>query len=260
MAKAARREGRKARLKERKILMVDVTTAAIKLMASGQEGFRKAAANEKLTPSQLVKAVEAEVEGWTYDVISMGYPGIIREGRIAENPSHLGGGWTDFDFSKAFGCGVRFMNDAGMQALAHYEGGRLLFLTLGHRVGAALIADDTILPLQLGHMPLSKSEMLMERLGREGLKTNGKRRWQKSVERAVKLLQDIFRPDRFLIGGGNSKHLDPIPGGCSVGDEQSAFRGAVRLWEGADMLAKPRESTWLIEYAKASSTKKPWPH
>lgn len=229
-----------------KVLMIDVGGTNVKLMASGHEGFRKFPSGRSLTAAKMVKGVLAATEDWEYEGISLGFPGLVREGRVARNPLNLGGGWMDFDFEKAFKRPVRTINDAAMQALATYDSGRLLFLGLGTSVGATVIADDTVVPLEIGIMPLSKSEAFMDRLSKEALDTLGKRRWQKSVMRAVALLRDIFWPDHFKLGGGNAKHIDPLPEGCERGDNQDAFRGAIRLWPGADMLAEAQTTTWRI--------------
>ncbi len=234
-----------------KVLMIDIGGTNVKLMASGHEGFRKFASGRGLTAAKMVKGVLASVEGWEYEAISIGYPGLVRDGRVARNPGNLGSGWMDFDFEKAFKCPVRMMNDASMQALAKYETGRLVFLGLGTSVGTALIADDTVVPLEIGMMPLSKSEAFMDRMSKEALASMGRRRWRKSVERGVALLRDIFWPDHFHLGGGNAKHLDPVPAGCERGDNQDAFRGALRMWPGADMLAEPQTTTWRITRKKA---------
>lgn len=233
-----------------KVLMIDVGGTSIKLMASGHEGFRKFASGRAMTAARMVKGVLGATTDWEYEAISLGFPGLVREGRIARNPLNLGGGWMDYDFDKAFKCPVRIINDAAMQALASYETGRMLFLGLGTSVGATFIADDTVVPIEIGMMPLSKSEGFMDRLSKEALTTGGKRRWQKSVHRAVVLLHDIFWPDHFQLGGGNAKHLDTVPEGCERGDNQDAFRGAIRLWPGADMLAEAQNSTWRITRSK----------
>ncbi len=229
-----------------KILMIDVGGTNVKLMASGHEGFRKFPSGRTLTAAKMVKGVLEATADWEYEAISLGFPGLVREGKIVRNPLNLSGGWMDFDFEKAFKRPVRIINDAAMQALATYDTGRLLFLGLGTSVGATLIADDTVVPLEIGIMPLSKSELFMDRLSKEALNTGGKRRWQKSVARAVAVLRDIFWADHFQLGGGNAKHLDPVPEGCERGDNQDAFRGAVRLWPGADMLAEAQMTTWRI--------------
>ncbi len=234
-----------------KVLMLDVGGTSVKMMASGHEGFRKFPSGRGLTAAKMVKGVLEATQDWEYEAVSLGFPGIVREGAIARDPLNLSGGWKDFDFEKAFKKPVRIINDAAMQALANYDEGRLLFLGLGTSVGACIIADDTVVPLEIGMMPLSKSEVLFERLSKEALASGGRRRWQKSVHRAVVLLQDIFFPDHFQIGGGNAKHLDPAPKGCTVGDNQDAFKGAVRLWPGADMLAEPQTTTWRIKRSAA---------
>lgn len=230
-----------------KVLMIDVGGTSVKLMASGHEGFRKFPSGRTLTAAKMVKGVLEATEDWKYDAITLGFPGIVREGRIARNPLNLSGGWVDFDFEKAFKKPVRIINDAAMQALANYDSGRMLFLGLGTSVGATLIADDTIVPLEIGMIPLSKSEAFMDRLSKEALNTGGKRRWQRSVQRAVALLQDIFFPDRFHLGGGNAKYVDPLPEKCERGGNQDSFKGAIRMWPGADMLAEPLITTWRLK-------------
>lgn len=229
-----------------KVLMIDVGGTSVKLMASGHEGFRKFPSGRTLTAAKMVKGVLAATEDWEYEAISLGFPGVVRDGRVAQNPLNLSGGWTDYDFDKAFKFPVRIINDAAMQALADYDTGRMLFVGLGTSVGATLIADDTVVPLEIGIMPLSKSEAFMDRLSKEAMDTGGKRRWQKSVTRAVEVLRDIFWPDHFKLGGGNAKYIDPLPAGCERGDNQEAFRGALRLWPGVDMLAEPQATTWRI--------------
>lgn len=230
-----------------KILMLDVGGTSVKMMASGHEGYRKFPSGRGMTAAKMVKGVLGATEDWEYEAIALGFPGLVREGRVAQNPLNLGGGWVDFDFDKAFKRPVRVINDAAMQALGRYESGRMLFVGLGTSVGAALIADDTIVPLEIGIMRLSKSERFMDRLSKEALNTHGKARWQKAVVRALTLLRDVFWPDHIAVGGGNAKHLDPLPEGCERGDNQDAFHGAVRLWPGADLLAEPLVTTWRIK-------------
>ncbi len=229
-----------------KVLMIDVGGTSVKMMASGHEGFRKFPSGRGLTAAKMVKGVLAATEDWEYEAITLGFPGLVREGRIARNPLNLSGGWMDHDFDKALKRPVRIINDAAMQALARYERGRMLFVGLGTSVGATLIADDTVVPLEIGTLRLSKSEAFMDRLSKEALNTGGKKRWQRSVERALSVLRDVFWPDHIALGGGNAQHLDPLPPGCELGDNQDAFRGATRLWPSADMLAEPLTTTWRI--------------
>ncbi len=230
-----------------KVLMIDVGGTNVKLMASGHEGFRKFPSGRGLTAAKMVKGVLAATGDWEYEAITLGFPGLVREGKIARNPLNLSGGWMDYDFDKAFKKPVRVINDAAMQALARYDTGRMLFVGLGTSVGAALIADDTIVPLEIGIMRLSKSEGFMDRLSKEALNTLGKARWQKAVTKALTVLRDVFWPDHIALGGGNAKYLEPLPQGCERGDNQDAFRGAIRLWTGADMLAEPLVTTWRIK-------------
>jgi polyphosphate glucokinase len=229
-----------------KVLMIDVGGTSVKLMASGHEGYRKFESKRRMTAAEMVKGVLEHTKGWSYDVISIGFPGLVRDGKVARNPLNLGGGWEGFDFKGAFKRPVRLINDAAMQALANYEEGRLLFVGLGTSVGACLIADDVIVPLEVGLLRLSKSEAFMDRLGKDAL-AESKTRWQKAVARALALLRDVFWPDHTVIGGGNSKYLEPVPEHCECVGNQEGFRGALRLWEGADLHAVPYSTTWRIE-------------
>lgn len=226
--------------------MIDVGGTSVKLMVTGHEGSCKFPSGKKLTPAVMMKRLLEETKDWDYDVVSLGYPGIVRSGRVAVEPHNLAAGWVDFDFEGAFEKPVRVINDAAMQALANYEAGRLLFLGLGTSVGATLIADDTVVPLEIGTIPLSRSELMFERLGKKGLHSHGRDRWQKSVARAVVMLRDIFWPDHFQLGGGNAKYLDPVPEGCVCGSNHDAFHGARRLWPGADLLAEIQTTTLRI--------------
>ncbi len=230
--------------------MIDVGGTSVKMMAGGHEGVRKFPSGRGLTAAKMVKGVLGATEDWEYEAVTLGFPGLVREGRIARDPLNLSGGWMDFDFEHTLKRPVRIINDAAMQALARYESGRMLFVGLGTSVGAALIADDTIVPLEIGIMRLSKSEGFMDRLSKEALTSRGKKRWQRSVERAMALLRDVFWPDHIALGGGNARHLDPLPEGCERGDNEDAFRGALRLWPGADMLAEPLTTTWRIARKK----------
>jgi polyphosphate glucokinase len=227
--------------------MIDVGGTNVKMMASGHEGFRKFPSGRELTAAKMAKQVVEVTKDWEYEAISLGFPGLVREGRISRNPLNLSGGWLNYDFKKALKKPVRIINDAAMQALANYESGRMLFVGLGTSVGACLIADDVIVPLEVGMLRLSKSEAFMDRLSKRALESDGKQRWEKSVLNAVALLKDVFWPDRIVVGGGNAKHLRELPEGSDRGGNQDAFRGALRLWPGTDMLAEPEVTTWRIQ-------------
>lgn len=238
-----------------KILMADVGGTNVKLMVSGNEEVRKVPSGRELTAVRMVESVLGMTEDWEYEAVSLGYPGIVRDGKVARESLNLGNGWVNFDFEKAFKRPVRVINDAALQALAIYDTGRLLYLGLGTSVGAAIIADDTVLPLEIGIMPVSKSEAFMDRLSKEALDRLGRRRWQKAVTRAVALLHEIFWPDHFRLGGGNARLLDPVPAGCECGNNQDAFTGARRLWSGADMLAEAKATTWRITRHRSPDSK-----
>lgn len=230
-----------------KVLMVDVGGTNVKMMAAGHEGYRKFPSGEKLTAAQMAKGVLKATEDWEYEVVSLGFPGLVVDGQPSRNPLNLGGGWVGFDFRKALKRPVHIINDAAMQALAHYEGGRMLFIGLGTSVGAALIADDTIIPIEVGMLRLTKTQGFMDRISKPALARLGRKRWEKSVFRVVELLQDCFWPQDIYLGGGNAKLLSALPQGCRRGDNQDAFRGALRLWPGSDMLAEPYATTWRIK-------------
>ena len=238
-----------------KVLMIDAGGTHIKLMAAGHEGFRKADASERLSAAQMAKSALALTEDWEYEAVSIGFPGPVSNGTPAANPAHLGGGWVGFDFAKAFHRPVRLINDAAMQALSHYDSGRLLFLSLGTSVGTALIADDVVIPMEAGNLRLTKSAGFADMLGKDSREELGQRTWEKSVWKAVGLLRHAFFPDQVVISGGNAKALTQIPAWCSVRDNQDAFRGALRLWPDADLYAEPSVTTWRIHRKKKNGAK-----
>lgn len=231
-----------------KILMADVGGTNVKLMVDGSEEVRKVPSGREFTGKQMVKEVLEATSDWKYDAITLGFPGLIEDGRPVREPLNLGGGWLDFDFEKAFGKPVRFINDASMQALAHYKGGRMLFLGFGTSIGASYIIHDVIVPLELGLLRFTKRGQFMDRLCKAYLKDRGRKRWQRYVEEAVELMRDVLKPTDIMLGGGNAKLIDPLPEGCRVSANQDAFLGARRVWPGADMLAVPHGSSWRIQH------------
>lgn len=235
-----------------KILMIDVGGTNVKLMASGHEGRRKVPSGPKLTAAQMVREVIKATEDWEYEAISMGYPSLVNDGRPAREPLNLGGGWLNFDYEKAFKRPVRFINDAAMQALASYQKGRMLFLGFGTSTGAAIIVDDVVIPLEIGMLRLTRRTHFMDALGNAARQANGRKRWLKSAYEAIEMMQDVFRPEDTVIGGGNGKEIDPLPKGCRWRDNQAAFTGATRLWPGADMIAEPYGSSWRIRKKPSS--------
>lgn len=229
-----------------KVLMIDVGGTNVKLMASGHEGRRKVPSGPKLTPALMVREVLKATEDWEYEAISFGYPSPVVDGKPAREALNLGGGWLKFDFEKAFKCPVRFINDAAMQALASYQKGRMLFMGFGTSIGATVIVDDVIIPLEVGDLRLTRRLCFKDRLGNEARQRIGRRRWRKFALDAITILGDVFRPDDIVIGGGNGREIEPLPEKCRLRDNQAAFIGATRLWPGADMIAEPYGSSWRI--------------
>lgn len=227
--------------------MIDIGGSNVKMMVSGSEEMRKFPSGRELTALQMVEGVKKATGDWKYDFITLGYPGLVKDGKLVREPLNLSGGWLNFNFSKALGKPVQIINDAALQALANYQCDRMLFVGFGTSVGASLVADDVIVPVELGLIPFSRRHTFMSRLTKEARRVNGQKRWQQDVNAAVSLLQDVFSQADTVIGGGNAKNLDPLPPKCRRSSNQEAIAGAVRLWEGVDMRAKPYGTTWRIE-------------
>ncbi len=214
-----------------KILVIDVGGTHVKLMATDQQEERKFNSGPTMAPAEMVAQVKAATRDWDYDVISMGYPGPVREGKPSEEPKHLGAGWVKFDFGREFGKPVRIINDAAMQALGSYERGRMLFLGLGTGLGSAFIIDNVIAPMELAHLPYKKGKTMEQYVGIDGLMRRGRRKWQRSVEDVTARLQAALQADYVVLGGGNSKKLKRLPPGARLGDNNNAFVGGFRMWE-----------------------------
>jgi predicted NBD/HSP70 family sugar kinase len=214
-----------------KVLVIDVGGTNVKMLATGQKEPTKFPSGPKMTASLMVKEVKAATKGWDYDRISLGYPGPIINGRPLREPHNLGGGWMKFNFNKAFDCPVKVINDASMQALGSYEGGRMLFLGLGTGLGSAMIVDGVLQPMELAHLLYKKGRTYEDYLGLRGLERLGKKKWRKHVAEVVELLKAALDADYVVIGGGNSKKLKTLPDGARLGDNANAFRGGFRLWK-----------------------------
>ena len=174
--------------------------------------------------------MKAVATGWNYDAVSIGYPGPVLHGRPVADPPHLGPGWVGFDYRAAFGCSVKVVNDAAMQARGSYRGGKMLFLGLGTGLGSTLIVDGIVEPMELGHLPYRKGTY-EDYLGLRGLEKRGKKKWRKHVADVVEQLVAALEPDDVVIGGGNVKKLKKLPPGCRAGQNSNAFVGGLRLWE-----------------------------
>lgn len=229
-----------------KILMIDIGGSNVKMMVNGREEMRKFPSGKTLTARRMVAGVKKATKDWEYDAITLGFPGLVEGGKLVREPLNLSGGWMNFNFAQAFRRPVRIINDAAMQALANYQGGRMLFVGFGTSVGAALVADGVVVPVELGLIPFSRRHTFMSRLSKAARRADGQERWARAVHKAVALLKDVFWPADTVIGGGNAKHLEPLPAGCRRTSNREAIRGAVRLWDGADLHAEPYGTTWRI--------------
>lgn len=215
----------------KRILVVDIGGTNIKLLATGRREPRKSPSGPELTAAHMVERVLAATGDWTYDAVTIGYPGVIRNGKIAEEPVNLGRGWVDFDFAAAFGKPAQLINDAAMQALGSYDGGKMLFLGLGTGLGTSLVVDGHVIPMELGHLPYKKGRSFEDYVGVRGYEWLGKKRWRRTVYDVVMRLQAAFLVDYVVLGGGNVKKLGELPPGCRQGDNQNAFLGGFRLWD-----------------------------
>jgi predicted NBD/HSP70 family sugar kinase len=222
-----------------KVLAIDIGGTSVKLLATGQSEPRKFPSGPKMTPAQMVAGVQKLAAGWTFDAVSIGYPGQVVHGRIVTEPHNLAHPWIGFDFEKAFGCPVRMLNDAAMQALGSYKSGLLLFLGLGTGLGSALVADGVVVPMELGHLSYRKGKTYEDYLGLRGLKRLGKKKWAQHVAYGVERMIDALHADDVVLGGGNAKKLKKLPPGCRLGDNANAFVGGFRMWEKADPRTGP---------------------
>jgi hypothetical protein len=217
------------------ILAIDIGGTKVKILATGQTEPRKAPTGKGFTPAKLVETVRALAHDWEYEAVTIGYPGMVGRHGPRSEPGNLGPGWVGFDFATAFGLPVKMVNDAAMQALGSYEGGRMLFLGLGTGLGSALVTGHVVVPLELGRLPYDGARTLGEVLGRRGLARAGKKEWRLSVERAVASLMSAFVADYVVIGGGNAKQVKDLPPGSRLGHNLTAFRGGFRLWSVEDV-------------------------
>jgi len=211
------------------VLVVDVGGTSVKILAIGQNQHRSFPSGPKLTPKRMVSEVKKLAADWTYEVVSIGYPGPVLRGRPVAEPYNLGRGWVGFDFAAAFGRPVKVVNDAAMQALGSYKGGKMLFLGLGTGLGTAMIVEGIVEPMELGHLPYKKGTY-EDYVGRAGLERYGKKKWRRHVADVVARLIAALEPDDTVIGGGNVTKLEALPPHCRAGDNANAFRGGFRLW------------------------------
>jgi polyphosphate glucokinase len=213
-----------------KILVVDVGGSHVKILATGQKQKREIVSGPRMTARQMVSGVKELAQGWAYDVVSVGFPGPVLHDRPVAEPHNLGSGWLGFDFALAFGLPVRVINDAAMQALGSYRGGKMLFLGLGTGLGSAMIVNGIIEPMELGHLPYKKGTF-EDYVGNLGLERFGEKRWRKLVEDVVERLVAALEPQDVVIGGGNVIHMNKLPRGCRASNNAHAFIGGFRMWD-----------------------------
>jgi len=207
------------------VLAVDIGGTHIKILVTGQTEIRMFLSGPTMTPRRMVAGIKRLTADWKYDVVSMGYPGPVLRNRPVAEPHNLAPGWMGFHFEKSFGRPLKVINDAAMQALGSYKGGKMLFLGLGTGLGSAMIVDGVVEPMELGHLPYKNY------VGIRGLEKWGKKKWRSHVEDVVERLISALLPDDVVLGGGNVKKLKEMPRGCRAGDNANAFIGGYRLWE-----------------------------
>jgi polyphosphate glucokinase len=215
---------------KRIVLSVDVGGSHVKALTSNETERRRFKSGASLTAEQMVAGVLEVVEGWPFDVVSVGIPSPVRGGKVVSEPINLGEGWVGFDYEGAFGKPTKVVNDAVMQAIGSYEGGRMLFLGFGTGLGSALIAEGVIEPLELGHLPFRK-KTFEDYVGERGLEKLGKKKWKEAVFETVERLRAAMEPDEVVLGGGGVQELDELPPGCRRGANENAFLGGFRLWD-----------------------------
>jgi predicted NBD/HSP70 family sugar kinase len=214
-----------------KILVIDVGGTHVKLLATGQTEMTKIPSGPEMTPHQFVDDVNQATATWDFEAVSIGFPAPVVEGKVAVEPINLGKGWMGFDFGAPFKRPVQLVNDAAMQALGSYEGGRMLFMGLGTGLGTAIVVEKLVIPTELAHLPFRKKLTFEDYVGIRGLERLGKKKWLKAVDEVVRLLRMATIADYVVLGGGNSRLVKKLPEGARMGNNNNAFVGGMRLWE-----------------------------
>jgi predicted NBD/HSP70 family sugar kinase len=217
-------------MSERTVLVVDVGGSHVKALVSTASEPRRFRSGKSLTAASMVERVLALVDGWSYDVVSVGVPAQVVADRVVHDPVNLASGWSGFDLENAFGKPTRVVNDAAMQALGSYEGGRMLYLGLGTGLGSAMVVEGIVEPMELGHLPYRK-ETYEDYVGKRGLKRLGRSKWEKHVHEIVAAFAAALQPDYVVLGGGQIDLLRELPAGTRPGDNKNAFVGGFRLWD-----------------------------
>jgi predicted NBD/HSP70 family sugar kinase len=223
-----------------KVLVIDVGGTHVKALVTGAKTPIKIDSGPTMTASKMATGIRKAVAqaGWRFNAVSIGYPGPVRLGQPLKEPHNLGGGWRHFDFKKAFGCPVKVLNDAGMQALGSYTGGRMLFLGLGTGLGTAIVSDGVLDSLELAHLPYKGGKTFEDFTGARGLKRLGKRKWRRHVKEVVAILAAALKADYTVLGGGNAKLMKKLPAQTRLGSNAHAFLGGFRLWRQSKQLGE----------------------
>ncbi len=222
-----------------KILVIDVGGSNVKMLASGQTEPRKFPSGPEMTPGKMVAGVKKLTADWDYDAVSIGIPGPVLLGQLILDPANLGPGWVGFDFSHAFGAPVKIINDAAMQALGSYKGGKLLFFGLGTGLGTAMVVDGVAESREVAHLHYKKGKTLEDYVGVHARRRLGKKKWRKHVDKIISFFVDTVHADDVVLGGGEVKNLKKLPKLCRIGDNANAFVGGFRLWEERPVQEKP---------------------
>ena len=217
----------------RRVLAIDIGGSHVKARVYGRRELREFESGPDLTARQMVAKIQALTGDWTYEAVSIGYPGIVLHGKVMAEPHNLGRGWVGFDFRKAFGRPTIVLNDAAMQAVGSYEGGRMLFLGLGTGLGSAMIVDGIVAPMELAHLPYKKGRTFEDYVGAAGLKRLGGRKWRRAVNDVVAQLSSLLEADYVVLGGGNARKLKRLPKNARLGSNDFAFLGGFRVWHHA---------------------------
>jgi polyphosphate glucokinase len=228
--------------KHRRVLAIDIGGSHVKMRVFGRRETRQFESGAALTPRRMVAQTHELTGDWTYDAVSIGYPGVVLHGKVVVEPHNLAPGWVGFDFRKAFGRPTRVLNDAAMQAIGSYDGGRMLFLGLGTGLGSAMIVDSVVAPMELAHLPFKKGLTYEEWVGEAALERLGGKKWRRAVKEVVAQLSSVLEADYVVIGGGNAHKLKLLPKNARLGSNDFAFLGGFRVWHHAPESARAARS------------------